>query len=108
MEEYEQYALASLKQRNLLDIYWSLSVFNISNEHNSYSKGTNEISNIKVPVLLTWGEYDKVFTKQEVLKTANILSPNSKFIILKDTGHCPFLDNPQILIEEIQKFLDRS
>lgn len=103
-KDIDKYVQASLKQRNLLDIYWALSKFNISNENNRYAKGNGKIKNINVPVILTWGENDNIVSKKEIYETAKALNSKSKVIILKDCGHSPFLDCPEYLMNQIEKF----
>ena len=97
-----KYVESSLSQRNLLEIYWALSIFNISDENNGYSSGNN---NIKAPVLLTWGEDDNIVSKQEIYETSKALNSKSEIIILKNSGHSPFLDCPEYLMNKIENFL---
>lgn len=101
-QENINYVNASLKQRSLVDVYWALANFNISNESNGYSNGNNKIKNIKSNVLMLWGEQDKIITKDETLETAKALNCKNEVIILKECGHSPFIDCPEVLIKHLK------
>ncbi len=65
---------------------------------------TQYLSQIKTPTLIIWGEKDKITP----LKDAYLMKkeiPNSKLEILKDIKHTPYLENPQILAEKINQFI---
>ncbi|MEF9933089.1 MAG: alpha/beta hydrolase [Cetobacterium sp.] len=104
-KDNKEYIEASLNQRNLIEIYRALSTFNISNENNGCSNGNNNIKNIKAPVLLTWGENDCIVSKEEIDETAKALNSKSEVIVLKNSGHSPFLDCPEYLMSKIESFL---
>ncbi|MCH8741942.1 alpha/beta hydrolase [Patescibacteria group bacterium] len=62
------------------------------------------LPNIKIKTLLVWGKRDKMIPiKYAYLMKEKI--PNSKLIILPDSGHSPQRDNPKKLAQIIIRFL---
>jgi 2-hydroxy-6-oxonona-2,4-dienedioate hydrolase len=62
------------------------------------------LGQIKVPVLLLWGENDEV-TTPEVAQMFHDLIPNSKLVMVDKCGHAPMIEHPQWFSDEVQKFL---
>ncbi len=63
-----------------------------------------ELSFIKVPTLVIWGEKDT----ETPLKNGSLIAkliPNAEMAIIKNTGHHVFLDKPLEFIYEIKKFI---
>lgn len=59
---------------------------------------------IKVPVLLLWGEDDNV-TTMDVAETFHKNLPNSKLVTIKNCGHAPMIEHPEWFSNEMEKFL---
>jgi len=62
------------------------------------------LKEIKVPVLIIWGERDKITP----LSDAWLIKKEIKFSqleILPDIGHTPHLENPELLAQKIKEFL---
>lgn len=106
LREGVEYINATLKQRNLVDIYWALAQFNISHQHNGYIEGNGLIDHIKAPVLSIWGEKDVIISENTVRETVKALGENAKMLILKDSGHSPMVDYPDLLIERLIEFIE--
>jgi pimeloyl-ACP methyl ester carboxylesterase len=57
-----------------------------------------------IPVLLMWGDSDRVLHVGGATELAEVL-PQAKVVIMKDMGHCPMLERPletaQIFVEFI-------
>ena len=62
------------------------------------------LKNIKVPTLLIWGENDQV-TTMDVAETFAMNIPNSKLITIKNCGHAPMIEYPELFSAEVEKFL---
>ncbi|MDB9524456.1 alpha/beta hydrolase [Oscillatoria sp. CS-180] len=61
---------------------------------------------IAVPTLLVSGEYDQI-TPAKLGKQAAVLNPEMiKYVEIKNTGHFPMLEAPQIYLEEVNNFLN--
>jgi len=68
---------------------------------------TQYLSQIKTPTLIIWGDKDKMTP----LKDAYLMKEkikNSKLEILRGVGHTPHLENPEILSQKIQNFIENT
>ena len=104
-DRYEAYIDEMLKQRNLVDINFALSYFNISHEHNGLIEGTGEVDEIKVPTLVIYGDHDEVVTREMEEETVAGIGENARLQIIENTGHSPFIDRLEDLIVIIDNFL---
>lgn len=104
-EQATKLAYASLKQRNLSEVYWALSCFNLSLESNGYCDGNGLYSEIKTPTLLTFGEDDKIVSREDIEMTANMIN-GEELLILKNCGHSPFIDCPEFLTTKLMYWLN--
>lgn len=102
-EDDELYLSETMKQRNLVDIDWCLTTFNMSNTSNGLRDGDNTIKDVICPVLSFWGDKDAVVLEYMVDETVAEVA-NIKKVVLKDSGHSPLVDCPTKLIEEIKGF----
>ena len=105
-EIYEQYVDDMLTQRNYADVNYSLTTFNISNQHNGIKGGTNQAKDITIPVLILRGDRDYVVTEPMTKEIEADLGKNATSIRLRDTGHSPMVDDLEQLTEAIEKFLE--
>lgn len=94
-----------LKQRNYVEVIWSLANFNLSHQHNFYAPGTNTINNIKNDVLHIWTDLDKVVPEYMISENVKAMLSNSKYIKYEGSGHLPFVDSNKQLIKDIKEFL---
>ena len=65
---------------------------------------TNNLSQIKIPTLLIWGEYDQD-TKIEEAKIMEEKIKNSGLVIIKKAHHFPFITNFKECLLIIDNFL---
>ena len=98
----------TLKQRNLPDLVWALSVFNMSDEPGIYGQGDNSIHKITCPVALTSGDKDVVVPPFMVQANANALGEHTKLISYENCGHSPLVDCPDRLASDIADFFGQS
>jgi pimeloyl-ACP methyl ester carboxylesterase len=61
------------------------------------------LANVKVPVLVLWGEADKI-VDQEYEKAFAQAFPKGSFEQLDKTGHMPQIETPDQLINRIWEF----
>jgi pimeloyl-ACP methyl ester carboxylesterase len=104
-QKYDEYLEDMLTQRNLAEVYHALNIFNISAVHNGVSEGTNEVENIKVPVLVMWGNEDLVVTKQMTDEILEDLGEKAKYAELQNCGHSPLIDDLEQLTYTMESFL---
>ena len=91
-EDYDRYIEEMLLQRNLVDIDYALTRFNLSDVDNGYGKGTGDIQRLKCPVLIMQGDKDYVVPMQMALGIHEALKDNSRLVILEGAGHNPLVD----------------
>lgn len=62
------------------------------------------LTEIEMPVLIVWGEYDRVLdvSSVDVMKP---LLPQAEVVIMKDTGHIPMLERPAETAEHFLAFV---
>lgn len=64
------------------------------------------LPNIKCPTLIIQGEDDEFGTLKQVNKIIEHVSGRSERLILKDIGHNPHKENPELTLKECLKFLE--
>lgn len=104
--KYDEYIEDMVKQRNLVDCYHALNVFNISSFHNGTVEGTNEVGKLKVKTLVLSGETDRIVTEKMTEELLQDLGDQVTSYIMKGCGHSPFIDDLQQLNEQIRKFIN--
>ncbi len=90
--DYDRYIEEMLLQRNLVDIDYALTRFNLSDTDNGYSVGAGEIYKVKCPVLIVQGDKDIVVPMTMATGIHEALKDNSKLVILENSGHNPMVD----------------
>jgi proline iminopeptidase len=61
------------------------------------------LSSIKVPTLITVGDHDEC--DPSLSKEMHSLISGSKLVVLPESGHMTFVDQPKLFIEAVEKFL---
>ncbi len=105
-EKYDKYIEDMFTQRNLVDVDYALAHFNISNDHNGLEEGNNKAKKIDSPVLILYGENDKVVTEQMARDIKNDIGKNAKVVYLKNCGHSRLIDDLDQLLNNIINFLN--
>lgn len=102
----EEWIKDSFKQKDLLDLCWALSHFNLSGTHNFYTPGTQTINRIKIPILHLWGEQDKIVSKSTIHSNYRASKEMSELITYKDFGHLMLIEYPEVLAKDIISFIE--
>ncbi len=76
----------------------------MSNFTNGVTLGDNTIKDIVCPVLTLWGDRDITVLEYMIDETVEALKDVKK-VILKNSGHSPFVDCPDELIKNIVNFI---
>lgn len=105
-ERYNAYIEDMCTQRNLVDVYQALNLFNISNVHNGIVEGTGEARNIDVPVLVLRGSKDLVVTERMTMEIMEDLGECARLVYLEGCGHSPLVDDIEQLTERVSEFID--
>jgi pimeloyl-ACP methyl ester carboxylesterase len=92
------YALSRPKRVGAL-ILISPSTYRIADQDRSKLKG------LDVPVLLVWGERDRVFPLEEYGKHLAGVLPRAKLVVLRQAGHGAYMDKPNEFNELLLNFI---
>ncbi len=65
----------------------------------------SKLSDLNIPVLLVWGDRDRVFPLDEFGKPLKDSLPHAKLLIIKQAGHAAHLDKPDEFNEILVDFL---
>lgn len=87
---------------NVYEYMWGKEDFFASGTLRDYDK-TGNLDKIKIPTLYITGEFDAA--RPNTVKYYHGLTPNSKFVIIKNAGHITMHDNPKENIEAIRTFI---
>lgn len=64
------------------------------------------LPDIRQPVLILWGEHDRIIHKSSI-DVMRPLLPQAEVVILKDTGHVPMLERPEASSRHYLDFIDK-
>ncbi|WP_087974660.1 alpha/beta fold hydrolase [Oceanobacillus rekensis] len=102
---YQKYLEDMTTQRNLAECYRALNIFNISDVHNGLVAGENKVKDIRIPVMILWGEHDMVVTKQMTDELIEDFGERAVYKELKGCGHSPHIDDLEQLLHTMEDFL---
>ena len=103
-KQYEIYLEDMLTQRNLVDVDYALTRFNISEENNGIVEGTGEINKITQETLIFQGKNDLVVPEAMGDGIAKALGTQGK-LVKGEWGHSPLIDALDVLKKEIIEFV---
>lgn len=72
----------------------------------SQSTNLDAYSSLELPVLLIWGAEDTITPVQQGENLVEVL-PNSKLVIIPETGHIPYIENSREFNRVLLEFLER-
>jgi pimeloyl-ACP methyl ester carboxylesterase len=70
-----------------------------------YQSFGEKLSEIKQPTLILWGESDRILGTRDAHKFKEAIA-HSQLIWIKDCGHVPHLEQPQVTAKHILEFKD--
>ncbi len=103
-EDSELFISETMKQQNIVDIDWCLTIFNMSNSSNGVTDGDGSIKKVICPVLSLWSEKDIVVPEYMIDETIKELK-NGRKVVLTNSGHNPLIDCPKEVIMHIKGFI---
>lgn len=92
------YALSRPKRVGAL-VLVSPSVYRIAEQER------RKLSDLEIPVLLIWGERDRVFPLDEYGKPLKEMLPRAKLLVMSQAGHGAYLDKPEEFNRLLIEFL---
>ena len=66
----------------------------------------DRLPDIKAPTLIVWGEHDMLVPVEDAHEFERLI-PESRTVILDDTGHVPMLERPQKFNELLEELIER-
>lgn len=102
-EDYDLYLEAMLKQRNLIDVDYSLVHFNMTLDHNGINSGSGRMNLVKAPIVIMHGKADYVvpFTYAEEMKS--YFKDQAILILFENVGHSCITDNFELFINTVKE-----
>lgn len=67
---------------------------------------SNRLENLRIPVLLVWGDKDAVFPLEQQGRELKQILPQAKLLILKNAGHPAYLDRSEEFNELLMDFIE--
>jgi len=91
----------SLRQQSLLDVYYGLTKFNISNYYNGFAMGTREVERLEMPITILQGDSDLLVFVETAKELQTAIGKNAELIVIENCGHSPMVDGHEILLRAI-------
>ncbi|MEC4726028.1 alpha/beta hydrolase [Shewanella sp. D64] len=107
-QDYELLIDDVLTQVNLADIYFSLSIFNLTHDFNGVINGTGQIHQFKTPTLILHGEDDLIISIDTALHTHKMITDLEIPITIKtypNSGHSLFIDQLDDISHQVLTFI---
>lgn len=105
-EDYDLYLEAILKQRNLVDVYYSLMHFNMTHDSNGVNNGTGRLDFIPCPVVILHGVLDMVVPFHQAEEMKAYLKDKATLVPLQGIGHSCLTDNLDLFIKKVKEQLE--
>lgn len=102
--DYDLYLDAILKQRNLLDVDYSLIHFNATDEPSPVEPGSGIANKVSCPVVIIHGEADLVIPQEAAKETKVFFGDQAELHILKGLSHSIMTDDPDTLAKILLAF----
>ncbi len=64
-----------------------------------------DLKNVKAPTLITAGRYDGVSTPEFNIQY-QLFMPQAKFVIFEQSGHNPYLEEPEKFYKLFEEFME--
>jgi len=105
--DYDLYLDASLRQRNLVDVDYSLLTFNMTDTPTAVAPGSGRLAKIACPVTVLHGGKDIVVPLAWAQQTARLLGEGTEVVTFADSGHSPITDEPGAFMSTLRDVLSR-
>ncbi|QWB95354.1 alpha/beta hydrolase [Mycoplasmatota bacterium] len=104
-EDYELYLDAIFKQRNLVDVDYSLVHFNMTNDSNGVTDGSGRMDLITAPIVILHGVNDLVVPISFAEEMKSYFKDRATLIKFEGAGHSVITDNLDLFITTLKKHL---
>lgn len=100
-EDYEKFLEAAMKQRNYIDVVYSLSNFNMTTTSNGINPGSGRIYQLRCPIAILHGDQDGVVNIADARASAKIIGERAELIEFAGCGHSLLTDDLDRVYTEI-------
>ncbi|MFA6800962.1 MAG: alpha/beta hydrolase [Acholeplasmataceae bacterium] len=104
-KDYEIYLDAIFKQRNLVDVDYSLVHFNMTHDSNGVEPGDGRMDLITAPIVILHGVRDMVVPISFAEEMKNYFKDKATLIKFEEAGHSVVTDNLDLFIQTLKKHL---
>ena len=104
-KDYEIYLDAIFKQRNLVDVDYSLVHFNMTHDSNGVEPGDGRMDLITAPIVILHGVRDMVVPVSFAEEMKNYFKDKATLIKFEEAGHSVVTDNLDLFIQTLKKHL---
>ncbi len=100
-EDYELYLDAMMKQRNLVDVDYSLVHFNMTDDHNGVRAGSGRMKDITADIIILHGEKDLVVPVSYAYDMKQRFGDQAELVLFDQVGHSVITDDLDLFIKTI-------
>jgi len=104
--DYDLYLDAMIKQRNLVDVDYSLVHFNMTHEKSLVAEGSGRIDLIKCPVVIMHGQNDYVVPFAFALEMKAAFGDRAELITFEGVGHSCVTDDLELFVKTLKAHLN--
>lgn len=104
-EDYDLYLEAMLKQRNLIDVDYSLANFNFTHEASLVAPGSGRIDLVKAPVVILHGKADMVVPFTDALAMKDFFGDRATLVPFEGVGHSVLTDDLDLFVSTVKAHL---
>ena len=102
-EDYDHYLDAMLKQRNLVDVDYSLVMFNFTHEASAVAAGSGRIDLVKCPLIIMHGAKDYVVPYAMSVEMKQFFGDRAKLVTFENAGHSVITDDLDLFIQTLKE-----
>lgn len=103
---YDEYLEDTFTHRNLVDVFYGLVHFNISDEPTEAAEGSGLAADVEAPTIVLRGDRDLVISQEMIETTVADIGDNAELVGLEDCAHSPFVDDLDGLLSGVTGFLE--
>lgn len=100
--DYDEYLEAMLKQRNLVDVDYSLLTFNFTHDANGVVPGSGRMDLVKCPIYILHGALDKVVPYPMAVEMKQYFGDRAQLITFENAGHSVVTDDLDLFIATLK------
>lgn len=104
-KDYELYLDAIFKQRNLVDVDYSLVHFNMTHDSNGVEEGSGRMDLIKAPIIIMHGQKDYVVPMSFAEEMKAYFKDRATLIKFENAGHSILTDDLDLFIKTLKNHL---